>query len=653
MNISFLWHFHQPDYRRANHFFLPWVRLHGSKDYFDFPTLIANSGVRQTINVVPSLLDQLNAYSNGILDPIQRLCAIDHHRRSQAQITELAQWICTLQYKTMVEPFPRLTKLWDSLQRVASGSNVHLLTEEDFTDAEVLFHLAWLGPFSRKRPIAKKLMERGQGFSRHDLAQLLLESKTILSEIVPLLIRMQLEDQIEVSVSPFHHPILPLLINSDSAYESMSNARLPSPPVTLLEDAAWQVFAAIDYWKALSGSKPNGMWPSEGSISSKSLILQAAAGVKWTASDQAVLKASLGDRWTPYAHLLPYKVQTEHGSIALLFRDHELSDAIGFRYATWNADDAVDDFMEKLHSRQSLVDTMPPAMKALAVVNVILDGENCWEYYPDNGRKFIELLFARIKNDKTLNAVTCSEAATQGAVPLLSLQAGSWINADFDIWIGSTIKNHAWSLLAKARTLIEQNGNTPEMLDRIHALEASDYFWWYDDHHHAKHKTSFDAAFREGLQGIFNYYGVEVPSELLQPLYHLETQKKDERTAYPVLYSETSTMHSADTILREVLLETSGNWQRIEFHFARKPEDCEWVQVSIKDRHGLERLYRFQSDEILHRSQLHDEGVEPITPTAAAVYLHTSNEWHLAIQEQRKSGVVVDAAICLKELVQD
>lgn len=649
MNICFLWHFHQPDYRREDHFFLPWVRLHGSKDYLDFPTLIANSGLRQTINVVPSLLEQLNAYSNGLQDPIQRLCFTNYRLRSLTETMELAQWISTLQYKTMVEPFPRLNALWDRLQNIANGDNAQLLTEDDFTDAEVLFHLAWIGPISRERPFAKKLIEKGQGFSRNDLSQLLLENIAILSEIVPQLVRMQHEGQIEVSVSPFHHPILPLLINSDSAHESMPSSRLPSPPVTLPVDAAWQVFAATDYWKTLSGTKPNGMWPSEGSISLDSLKLQSAAGIKWTATDQAVLKASLGEQWTPYAHLLPYTVQTEQGSIALLFRDHELSDAIGFRYATWNAKDAVDDFMEKLHSRLRLVASMPLAMQEMAVVTIILDGENCWEYYPDNGREFVELLFRSIKNDKDLNAVTCSDAVMHGTVPLQSIQAGSWINADFDIWIGSTIKNHAWSLLANARTLIKQNGNTPEMLDRIHALEASDYFWWYDDHHQARHKTAFDTAFREGLRAIFNFYNVEVPLELLQPLYQLKTLHKNDPLLYPVVYSETSSMHSADIILREVSLETSGNWQRIEFHLARKLEDCEWVQVSIKDRHELERLYRIQADEILHRSQLHDEGVEQIAPTIVAVYLHSSNEWFLTIQEQRKSGVLVGTEMLLAE----
>ncbi len=632
--------------------------MHATKDYLDLPLLFSEYPVRHTINVVPSLLAQIDSYSFGLQDAVQRLCGLHPSEFTNRDRVELARWITTLHRPTQVSPLPALDALWDRLRQgldstEQTGLGFNLLDQE-WLDAMVLLHLAWTGPISRKRIAIKNLLLRGSGFSHEDLTALLHEHAEIIKSVVPTMAKLESRGQIEISITPYHHPILPLLINSDVARECMPDALLPVPNVQEPADAAWHVWAAIADWQRRSGRQPVGMWPAEGSVSNDALWVMAAAGVRWTATDETLLRNSLGSRWSEAAPYFPYQVNTPSGPISVLFRDHALSDAIGFQYASWDAKDAVAHFMQSLVQRRDLVlRTTPESEHHRAVIPIILDGENCWEFYHGNGELFLRNLMEAIASDERFTSVTCSEAAQWNEpsvdVPhkyrLSSVTAGSWINGSFDVWIGSPTKNLAWTLLAQARECVRKAGDQANLLERIRALQASDYFWWYDEKHIAPHKHEFDKAFRSGLAEIFTLCEQPQPVNLSLTMAEL-AMNTSHVNVHPVSFAQ-STMHDADALTDSIQVETNGNWQRLTMNLHRVPEITEQVTIAISDRHGVERRIGIMQDELLFNTPMHDEGLERVSGVCVRAYLHTSTTWVVSVEEQRKGGRTLRTALTI------
>jgi alpha-amylase/alpha-mannosidase (GH57 family) len=503
--------------------------------------------------------------------------------------------------------------------------------------------------------MARTLLQQGHGFSEQQRDALLAEHLEILDQVVPTMARGEADGLFEISVTPYHHPILPLLINSNVAVECMPQAPLPQPPITEAADAEWHVLTALNDWEARSGRRPRGMWPAEGSVSMEALGLMAAAGLHWTATDEAVLRNSLGDRYTEASPYLPYRVQTSSGAMSMLFRDHGLSDAIGFTYATWDAEDAVNDFVQRLADRRErILQSLPEDLHANAVIPVMLDGENCWEFYHGNGEAFLRRLLEVLAVDSRFQSVTASEATASvtGDVGgdshqmLEKVVAGSWINGTFDVWIGTPTKNLAWSLLRAARNAVRHVGDPDHLLALVRSLEASDYFWWYDERHVAPHKGEFDAAFRSSLAGIFTACNIEPPCNLDLTMQELTMEKESTEREYPVSFAQ-STMHEADAITKSLTLETDDNWQRISFHLYRVPDGSEEVIYTITDRHGVERRFGLTEGELLFQTPIHDEGFEHKTDTHLCAYLHTSMVWVVSVEEQRASGRVARTALTL------
>lgn len=647
MKLCFVWHQHQPDYREEGRFFLPWTRLHGTKDYADLALLIGEYPLKHTINVVPGMLSQVDDYVRGMTDPIQELSVIPHRQRTRDHQQELARWICTLQFDTMVAPLDRLKALWPTLKTIAVNPDDGCLGEQEWLDAEVLFLLAWTGQCSRKRPVASRLLEQGRNYTRQDLADLALEHQDVLASIPAILRRLENAGTIEVSVTPYYHPILPLLCDSDDARECMPHATLPSPAFTQMDDAAWHVFAGIADWHQRSGRPPRGMWPAEGSVSMKALTVMAAAGVKWTATDEAILRNSLGVRWSPERAMLPYRVNTSQGPITMVFRDHALSDAIGFTYATWDARDAVDDFLRRIHSKRlQALRALPEHLHSQIVLPIILDGENCWEFYHRNGEDFLRLLFDRIANDPELTTATVSEATANATEVLDHVVPGSWINADFGIWIGEPAKNLAWKTLREARKAVADHGNAPAVLSMVKRLEASDYFWWYDKRHVAEHSKQFDRSFRAGLEAVFAATGTEPPTNLSQSFH--EAQAMDTAfKVFPVSFAEQSTMHRADVLTKEICVETDDAWQRFTVDLQQVPSFAEDVMLHLADQEGVERICRIMNQGTMLSSPYHDEGVERKSPTRVCIYLKTNAVWVASVEEQRADGTLARTALTI------
>jgi alpha-amylase/alpha-mannosidase (GH57 family) len=511
---------HQPSYRDAETgtFLLPWCRLHATKDYRDMAALLRRyPRVHATFNLTPVLLEQLEAIAGGQSD---RYLAVA--RRPAAELSEddrrflLARFF-DLNHERMLEPHAAYRELHRRAHEPWG--------DQDFLDLQVWFHLAWVDPsYSGEEPI-RSLFQKGRGFTEAEKNALLDWGIACAGKVAGEYRALAATGQIEISTSAYHHPILPLLIDSDSPRESSPSIPLPSPAFRAPEDAAEQVRRARASHERRFGALPRGTWPPEGAVSDAALTLLARAGFEWAASDEVVLAAALEKRdgelrgWPAPLHRA-YRVEGAAGPISIVFRDRVLSDLIGFTYARWDPGQAADDFLRRVRdTRRTAPDGSSP------LVTVILDGENCWETYPEDGIPFLSALYDRLQSGSDIEPVTVSEALER--VPaterLEHVPVGSWIRADLGIWVGHAEKNRAWEELGAARRAvsqaIESNRKSAEQaLEELYVAEASDWFWWYGDDHPSAHRAELDRLFRARLIRAYRCLGLDAPASLEKSL---------------------------------------------------------------------------------------------------------------------------------------
>ncbi len=530
IKVAILWHQHQPLYRspRTGRYALPWVRLHALKDYYDMAALVSEfPGLRVTFNLVPSLLDQIDDYvAGGAIDAV-----IDLARRPAADLDEAERLLMldlffSVPYRTLIAPWPRYAALYhrrgpkrrdttyrDALPRFGAG---------DLRDLQVWFHLAWCGPTLRARPEIRELFRKASGFTEAEKTALLAMLHEFIGEAIPMHRRLQDRGLAELSCSPYYHPILPLLCDVASAREAVPDLPLPGLPYAHPEDAEAQVREAVASHAARFGSPPAGMWPSEGSLSVETVAILGRCGIRWAASDEAVLRASVRSADDAGLIYRPWRLEPAGAdSPALFFRDRKLSDRIGFTYATWRPERAVADFLSRLRR----IGERAPG----AVVSVILDGENAWEYYPDNGAPFLRALYGALTSADDIETVTFSGALEAAGEParLEGLRAGSWIGGSLTTWIGHPEKNRAWELLSAARNKVAEtlgHGPGPKPFSAepvwrsLAAAQGSDWFWWLGDDHTSEQDAIFDAAFRELVRACYEAVGAEPPRTLDEPI---------------------------------------------------------------------------------------------------------------------------------------
>jgi alpha-amylase/alpha-mannosidase (GH57 family) len=609
--------------------------MHAVKDYVDLPLILSDYPVRHTFNLVPSLLSQLESYHEGLKDPVQRLCEAEPHVLTPVHCRELLDWARTIQ-PTMMEDLPQLRSL------LAIDPDVHGMDEQEILDLQTLLLLAWIGPVSRRRrPDIQRMMESTTPASIADRDALLAYHREIMNTVVPVMTGLEEQGQIEISVTPYHHPILPLLCSTDVAQESLPGATVPDPAFSALDDADWHVRAAIDHWHHLSQRYPRGMWPAEGGVSMQALAIMARHGISWAATDEDVLRRTLGSAFTSTSTFAPYTIETSEGTIAMLFRDHVLSDAIGFEYSTWEAEAAADDMVRRLESRRDRIVVMHgEGALATMVVPIMLDGENCWEFYKGNGEPFLRALMERLSDTQRFTSLTCSEAVERCSTSdrvLSTIMPGSWIHGTFEIWIGDDRKCTAWSILRDAREAVREAGDPSDLVDLCRKLEASDWFWWYDERHQAPHKSAFDNMFREHLSRIFETLGRTPTVDLSQPLGTKNmTDAKANRT-YPISFGSAA-MHDADAITREIVVDTAANWQRFTINLQRTVREREEVVVTVTDRHGSSRRCGIVNGQVLFQSDRHDEGFDRQDDLHVAIFVHAADLWKVEVEEQRESG---------------
>ena len=491
LNIAFFWHMHQPYYRDplSGEFSLPWVRLHALKGYYDVISLLEEyPAIHQTFNLVPSLLSQLSNYAREE----GRDIFLEHTRKPAEELSPEEKKFILINFfmcnwETMVKPYPEywtlLLKRGLKLPEYRLDDLLHQFTTQDFRDLQVWFNLTWFGYRAReKKPSVRELLEKGRIFSEADKAALLTAQTEIIREVIPLYQSTRARGQVEITISPFYHPILPLLINSAHASRAMPQVSLPGSFIHP-EDAEAQIRKAVDYYRDLFGTNPTGMWPSEGSVSPELIPIVQRAGIRWIASDEGILFKSLPGEASRASLYQPFRVRYGQAEIAMAFRDRNLSDLIGFTYSKNPPEASANDLLTHLRNIQK---SLPGDRDHLVLI--ALDGENPWEYYPDGGHGFLCRLYEKLSLDPTLKTVRMDEFLEGHASreTLNFLHTGSWIDQNFRIWIGSPEENQAWDCLQKTRAFLKNTSNKEPAAPRekqqlaweeIYVAEGSDWFW--------------------------------------------------------------------------------------------------------------------------------------------------------------------------------
>ncbi|MNQ09837.1 Glycosyl hydrolase family 57 [compost metagenome] len=534
-DLALLWHMHQPDYRHpeTGQFVLPWVLLHALKDYTDMAGhLERHPGVHCTVNFVPVLLEQIEDYCAQLHNRQWRdtLLRILDAPSSQALSEADRAWLLDNAFHcnapTMLEPFAPYRRLRDlaNLLREQDGDALHYLADHYFTDLATWYLLAWSGETLRRAGgVIPELMAKGSEFDQQDRQALLGEVTRILGDLIPRYRALAESGQIELSCTPSHHPLAPLLLDFHVAREAMPECSLPSSPD--YPGGRSRVAAQLDAGRSSHqrrfGKPPSGLWPAEGALSTAFLKQIAEAGFVWTASGQGVLRHSAGD-----AADVGVPWQAPEGTpadITLFFRNESLSDQIGFEYAKWHGRDAAEHFM---HEANALHEQDPRNL-----IPVFLDGENAWEYYPYNGWYFFSNLYTALEQSDTIRTVTLSQAAAahrDRRVRLPRLTAGSWVFGTLSTWIGSPDKNRAWELLCTAKQCTDRvldSGRLSaerraQVLRCLSGCESSDWFWWLGDYNSPHSVASFDLLFRDNLKALYRLLELPVPASLEHPISH-------------------------------------------------------------------------------------------------------------------------------------
>lgn len=540
LDVVIVWHMHQPYYKDPlkNEYALPWTYLHCIKDYFDMPAIVEDTpGAKAVFNLVPSLIEQILDYAAGTaVDPFLLKGKAAPAELSQDDRVFLLENFFSANRQRMIEPSRRYLELLYMAGEGKPGSvreRVKHFSDQDILDLQVWFFLAWTGEAARRRyPAFAGLVAKGENFTAADKELLFVTQHELLQAIIPLYKRLHEEGRIELSVTPYYHPILPLLCDIRSALVAMPRVTLPTASIRYPEDARAQISRGIDYFHEVFGFLPKGMWPSEGSVSSETLSIIADCGINWIATDEEILARSLDGGLGAHKERLyrPWRCSSSQGEVVAFFRDHQLSDLIGFTYSQWDAGRAASDLCARLNAVRTSVGSEG------RVVPIILDGENAWEYYPDNAYDFLQGMYRSIAELPSLNLTTCSEVLKHNHFDgrLHNIHAGSWINGNYGIWIGHPEENLAWDQIAKARAAavtgnplaaaslesgLPSTDATAEMICRsLYAAEGSDWFWWYGDDHFSPHSDRFDKLFRQHLTNLYRLLGQDTPRELLEPI---------------------------------------------------------------------------------------------------------------------------------------
>jgi alpha-amylase/alpha-mannosidase (GH57 family) len=536
--LAIIWHQHQPVYYKdpdANIYEKPWVRVHAAKDYVDMAAMLKNyPDIHVTYNLTPSLIHQLNDFQAGARDSYWTTALVPADQLTQEQEQFLLERFFDTNRKVIAR-FPRYQEL---LQKRDGGEDY---TTQDYLDLQVLFNLAWTDPdWLAQEPLAS-LVIKGSNFQEADKTIVFSEHERLIAQVVPIHRELQDSGQIEVTMTPYAHPILPLLMGTRLASVANPTLELPSKEFTYWQDAVEQLNKGVETYTDNFGMPPRGIWPAEGAVAQEIVFIVSKAGIQWMASDEGVLAASLGlESFVRDSHEVvtepetlyrPYYVQSRQGNpVAIIFRDVVLSDKVGFTYSGMSGSSATTDFIQRIHKiRDSLIRS---GSEGPFLVSVILDGENAWEYYDNDGKEFLNSLYSGLSRDPLIKTVTPSEFLTMAPdqPKIEELWAGSWINHDFTTWIGEDEENLAWDYLVTTREFLDKYltgnrstsvENLQEAMNYMLIAEGSDWFWWFGADQTSGDDEAFDQQFRNTLKQVYETLGAAAPVFLDVPIISL------------------------------------------------------------------------------------------------------------------------------------
>jgi alpha-amylase/alpha-mannosidase (GH57 family) len=541
LRVVVLWHQHQPYYKDlvTGQYRLPWTRLHGLKDYYGMVKLLDEfPQVHQTFNLVPSLVTQIQDYVSGdAQDPFLQVASKPAKDLTPRERRFALQYLFQANPVNVIGRYPRYHELWEKFRGAGDSpekAEKHFDAQE-LTDLQVLSQIGWFDEYFLEEKDIAELIRKGRNYSLEDQRFIIAIERELLGRVLPVHAEAAKKGLIEISMSAFYHPILPLVCDTQMGAVSSPGLPLPQNRYIHPEDAREQLVRGMDLHEKVFGLRPQGVWPSEGSVSEEVFTIAQQLGVQWMASDEGVLARTFGVNFSRdgYGHLdfdgahrlytiYRYENADSDTRMNLLFRDHSLSDLIGFVYSGMPPQDAANNLIHKIkESAKSVIESGQDAM-----VPIILDGENAWEYYPQSGREFLRRFYEGLQNDPGIEAVTVTEAIARhkNVSHLKSLVPGSWINANFNVWIGAPEDNRAWDYLYHARNFYEQAAPAATEKQRqlafeeIMIAEGSDWNWWYGPEHHSANDRDFDELYRKHLSNVYQALGGTPPDYLAQPI---------------------------------------------------------------------------------------------------------------------------------------
>ena len=548
LSVALYWHMHQPVYQLSPNgdYLMPWVRLHAVKDYLDMLTIIGKfKRIKLNFNLVPVLLDCLTDYGEKGLHDIHSRLTVKPEQKFTADDKEfIINNFFDASYKSMILPLPEYNRLF---QKARNGydKGTGVFSNREYADLTALFNLAWIDPTHREKyPEIKQLIAKGKNYTLEDRIKIIEIQREIIRKIIPAYKRYMEKGKIEITTSPYYHPILPILLDINDI-KNTNGKELTE----LTYDAGLQTEYALNRAEELFGRRPRGIWPSEQCLSAKELELFADLNIDWTISDEGILADTLnyefvrdfrGNLEEPYKLLKSYNYKAKNADIKLIFRDSVIPNLINFEYPNHDPVNAANDLYDRIKVVQSKLLSSPDENHILTIA---MDGENCWENYECDGYTFLKEFYTLIDKDDSLETVLISDYidSERHHKTLNKISSGSWVNRNFKLWINEPLKDLAWQYVQQAHGEINlyekdhpEDPNIAYAMRELFICEGSDWFWWFGEPNDSGHDNIFDYIFREHLRNIYLYLGLEPPqylnSALTVPVSDLSEHPKDKYT---------------------------------------------------------------------------------------------------------------------------
>lgn len=543
LSIAFYWHMHQPVYQLTPNgdYLMPWVRLHAVKDYLDMALWAKKfENLKLNFNFVPVLIDSIIEYGEKEAHDIHSRMTISPTEKlnNEDKLFILTNFF-DANYQTMILPNPEYHRLYQLVQ-AAGTDDVSVLTDQEYSDLLALFNLAWMDPsYKTSNADLKRLIKKGKNYTLEDRIQIIEIQREIIRKIIPTIKKLVAKNKIEVTTSPYYHPILPILLD----YKNIKKNASPDDELLSLKtelDAKLQTKMALDRIEEIFGKRPRGIWPSEQCVNGKTLEMLSNLGVEWSISDEGILANSINFEFEhdfkgylkePYHLLKTYQYKTKASDIKMIFRDSTIPNLISFEYQNHNPLTTAGDLYDRIKVLQSKILSSPDKEHLLTIA---LDGENCWENYLEDGASFLKALYTLITEDESLETVLISEyldKAKENKI-LNKISSGSWINRNFKLWVDEPVKDLAWAYLRRVRHDFSEyvkreplNPNIETARRELFIAEGSDWFWWYGEPNDSGRDNIFDFLFRTHLKNIYRCLGLDTPKYLDFPLSNLSTSK--------------------------------------------------------------------------------------------------------------------------------